>query len=268
MKLFYPLSCIAAMALAGPAMGALVTTQVDTNADGATVDGTLGTDEYGIGNSYAYTGGGGGFGGTHGSGTLYAESDGTNLYIGLDIQGDLGSNIIGVFLDTRSGGFSDDTGMDDAADGGRALASNLTRDVQDNFDLAADFVLEFGNGFTNLFELQSTGNSHIFSAPGAAGTGGNGAAGFREASISLAALGLSAGDSLDFFSVLISDTGFASNEGLPNPNIANNPGFDNADNGGGAVTWSDRHRFTIIPEPASLALVGLGGLAMISRRRA
>lgn len=256
---------LAAGLFAAPAMGGLITTHQDTDASGATVDGSLGVDEYGTGNAYVYTGGGSGFGGPLGSGSLYLQADATNLYVGAQINGDLGSNIMAVFLDTRAGGFTSDATLGDTADGGRRVASQLTRDVQDNLPIGADFVLEFGNGYTNVFELVTGSLNYI--APSAAGTGGNGAAGFREASVALSTLGLSAGQSVDLFAVLISDTGFASNEGIPSTGIANNPGFDNAANGGGAVTWPNNHRFTLIPEPASLGLAAAGGLMLVARRR-
>lgn len=256
---------LAAGLVAAPAFGALVDTRTDVDLAGATVDGTLSSNEYGAANAYAYSGGGSGFGGPLGSGTLYMQSDATNLYIGLQIQGALGSNIINVYLDTRSGGFTDDTSMTDTADGGRAVASKLTRDVQDNLPVAVDFALQFGSTFTNLFEL--TTGSHNFIAPGAAGTGGNGAAGFREASIPLATLGLTPGSSVDFLALLVSDTSFSSNEGVPSMGDVNNPGFDNSGNGGGAVTWSNFNRFNLIPEPASVALCGMGLLLIAGRRR-
>ncbi|MEM9754112.1 MAG: PEP-CTERM sorting domain-containing protein, partial [Planctomycetota bacterium] len=249
-----------------PAYAALVTTHVDDNADGATVDGTLAADEYNLGNSYAYGGGGTGFGGTLGNGTLYMESDGTDLYVGLNITGDLGGDAVTVFLDTKSGGFSDDSLLTDTADAGRAMTSDLTRDVADRFPVEADYALQFGNGYSVLFELVNSGSHGVVTA-NYAGTGGSGSAGFREASVSLADLGSGPNEFVDFFAVLISGSNFASNEAIPDPGIANNPGFDNAANGGGPVTWPDFHRFTTIPEPATISLLGVGALAMILRRK-
>lgn len=258
------LSLLAAGVFAAPAMAGLIDTRTDVDAGGATVNGSLGANEYGAGNAYSYTGGGTGFGGPLGNGTLYMQSDATNLYVGLQIQGDLGSNIIAVFMDTRSGGFNDDTTMNDTADGGRRVASNLTRDVTDTFPVPVDFVLQFGKTFTNVFEL-TTGSSpgHLnFIAPTAAGTGGNGGPGFREASIPLATLGLNPGDKVDFLALLISDTNFSSNEGIPATGIASNPGF-----GSSTVNWVNYDRFNIVPEPASLALIGSGLALMAVRRR-
>lgn len=239
---------------------ALVTTHTDADRGvGATVDGVINAGEY---STYSYTGGGSGFGGALGSGTLYLESDATNLYFGFQPGGTI-NNLVAVFLDTRAGGFSDDTGMYDVADGGRRVASQLSRDAQDNLPIEADFVLEFGNSFTNGFELTpgtmaAPGSLNFFAPTSAAGAA-------REASIPLSFLGLSEGDTVDFFAVLISDSGFSSNEGLPDPGFGSNPGF-----GSGSVTWADHHQFIVaVPEvsPAVvLPFVTAFGLAR-SRRR-
>jgi hypothetical protein len=246
--------------------GALVDTRTDTDSVGATVDGTISANEYGAGNSYFYKGGGGGFGGPLGNGTLYFQSDASSLYVGATIAGGLGGNIIAVFLDTKSGGFSDDSTLGDLADGGRAVASKLTRDPQDNFPVRADYVLEFGNGFTNLFELKL--GSLTFIGPVSAGTGGNGAAGDREASVSLATLGSSPGSNVDFFTVLISDSQFSSNEGVPNPNFGSNPGFGSPSV---PITWPDFNRFVVaVPEPGAIlfgAVVTVFATAVAVKRR-
>jgi hypothetical protein len=244
----------------------LVTTHVDASSnDGALVDGTIASGEY---LSYSYSGGGTGFGGPLGNGTLYFESDATSLYVGASIAGGLSGNIIAVFLDTQAGGFANDSSLGDMADGGRRVASKLTRDVQDNFPVTADYVLEFGNGFTNVFRLKT--GSLDFIAPTSAGSGGNSGAGSREASIPLSTLGITPGGNVDFFAVLISDTGFSSNEGIPNPNIGISPGFGSPPT---PVNWPDYNRFTTaaIPEasaalaiPVAVIVAGFG--RMVGRR--
>jgi len=70
------------------------------------------------------------------------------------------------------------------------------------------------------------------------------------------------GDIVDFAVTYANNNtpAFVSNEGFPGP-----LGSDNL--GEGAATLSDFHRLNTIPEPASLALIGLGTLAMVGRRR-
>jgi hypothetical protein len=163
-------------------------------------------------------------------------------------------------LDTKAGGFSNDIALNDFADQGRAVASKLTRDVQDNFPIAADYVLQFGNGFTNLFELQAGGNNSLNYIPTAnAGTGGQGGAGAREVRIPLNTLGMIAGQKVDFFAVLISDTNYSSNEGIPNPGkpgTNGGPGFDNYGSFQ-AITWPDYDQFYTAPEPGTFVVWGL-----------
>src|SRR4051812_1166892 len=91
--------------VASPSFAALVVSHGDGDStNGASVDGTISAGEYGPSNSYSYSGGGGGFGGPLGGGTLYFESDYLafpgKLYIGAQINGQLFGNIIAVFLDT------------------------------------------------------------------------------------------------------------------------------------------------------------------------
>ncbi len=241
---------------AGSSLAGLIDTRSDIDNLGATVDGTISANEYGAGNAYNYTGGGSGFGGTLGGGTLYMQSDLSTLYIGATINGNLGSNLITIYLDTKSGGFTDAT-MFDNGDSGRFVITDLTRDVNDTFPTGflPDYALQFGNGFTNLFEL--TGGSLNFTAPTVAGTGGSGGTGSREVSIPLSYLGLSPGQNVDYFTTLISDTRFTSNESIPSQTLngGGNPGFGSA-----TVNWDNFNRFATVPEPSTAALFLMGGV--------
>ncbi|MFN8730155.1 MAG: hypothetical protein ACK5Z4_09895, partial [Planctomyces sp.] len=85
-------------------------------------------------------GAGSGFGGTLGSGSISMDVVGSNLVISFAAGGSL-NDLVAIFLDTRSGGFTD-ADMNDNADGGRRAISNLTRDINDNGPAgmgAADF---------------------------------------------------------------------------------------------------------------------------------
>jgi hypothetical protein len=81
----------------------------------------------------------------------------------------------------------------------------------------------------------------------------------------LSTLGITPGGNVDFFAVLISDTNFSSNEGIPNPNFLGNPGFGSSST---PVNWPDFNRFTTaaIPEAsAALALPIAGVVAGLGR---
>lgn len=203
-------------------------------------------------------GGGSGFGGTLGSGSITMEvvNSGADLRITF-VPGNNVNDYVAIFLDTRAGGFTD-AQMDDTADGGRRVISNLTRDSDDTFPILPDFGFAFWSGTQTVgFEL-TAGNT-----PGhlnfIAGSYSN--AGWVQ-TIPLAALG--SPTQIDWFAAYSSDTNFNSNESLPNSNLGSgNPGFGAA---GSTVAYTSFNRY-IIPTPGAAALLGLGGLALGRRRR-
>jgi len=262
-------TALSLLALAGFANAGLVDTRVDTTPAGATVNGVLGAAEYGA-NSYLYRGAGSGFGGVLGSGILYFDSDATNLYIGFAQGGLLNNNVI-IELDTRAGGFFD-AGMSDNGDGGRRGASNLALNADDAMPFAADFAIVIGNFGIVSFELTGGGTDNSLNFVSFDGTFNNDSSAFREFAIPLASIGSGANSNIDFFAAYISDSGYASNESIPaSPALqANgNPGFGDGQFGGtnGTPGYANFDRFTTIPNPGSLALLSLAGLAGIRRRR-
>lgn len=198
----------------------LVTTRTDTTLTAPTVDGTLGSNEYGPGNTFSYTGGGTGFGGTVGGGTLYMKSSGSTLYIGFQAGAAL-NDIAVLYLRTTTGGYTDGT-MGDLTTTDRAVISDLTRDPDDGFPILANYAISIwnpGSGTAGAFpyQLQPVGSNHTF-IPGytfAIGAGGLGGTGFREIAIPLSSLGISPGASIDFFMAYCSSTRTNSNESIP-----------------------------------------------------
>jgi glucose/arabinose dehydrogenase/mono/diheme cytochrome c family protein len=232
------------------AHGTLITQRVDTDGAGAVANGSLAANEYGPGNSYSFTGGGSGFSGWLGNSTLYANSDGLRLYLGfgnLGINGNADQYLI--YLDTRAGGYQTDGEMSDTSDGGRANVTRFTRDGTDRvtfsngaFTAKADFALLFNNrtagggGFSALFELRGTGTNHTLVSHQAAGLGGN----TPEFGILLSDLGLTPTSVVNLAVLSISDTGFASNEGLPYQGLGSNPGFSTNTT---TITLTNFHQF-------------------------
>ena len=228
----------------------LITQHTDTDQAGATVNGAIGVNEYGPANSYSFTGGGGGFSGWLGNSTLYANSDGVNLTLGfssLGINGNADQYII--FLDTRPGGFQPDGAMSDVSDSGRANASRFARDGTERitfsngtFTADADFALVFNNratgggGFSVVYELKGSGTNHALVNHQAAGLGSN----TPEFGLRMSELGLTPTSAVNLVVLSISPDGFASNEGLPNPGVGSNPGY----NTNNTTTYTNFHRFT------------------------
>ncbi len=211
-------------------------------------------------------GAGSGFGGALGAGSISMDVVGSDLVISFTAGGAL-NDLVGIFLDTRSGGFTD-ADMNDNADGGRRVISNLTRDINDNFPTgmgAPDFGLIVANFGSVLFQLNAGSTDghlqfEIFN-------------GSQNITIPLALLGNPS--QVDFFAAYASDGGYNSNESMPaSPGLqANgNPGFGNGEFGGttpasGEVDYVAFNRF-VIPTPGAAALVGLGALVAGRRRRA
>ncbi|MBK9121068.1 MAG: hypothetical protein IPM18_15915 [Phycisphaerales bacterium] len=249
------LAFLAAIGLTVPALAGLVDTRIDTSPTGAVVDGVISPGEYGPGNSYSYGGGGSGFGGTVGNGTLFMKSDANFLYIAFQ-PGAAVNDLVTIMLDTRAGGYTD-ADMNDTADGGRRAVSNLSANANDPFDPAflPDFGLVFASWGSVLFELTAgTDPGHLnfldFNGSGALP---------REYAIPLATLGVAPGGAVDFFVAYIADSGFGSNESIPaySPlNSGDNPGFGDTSAG-----YGNYNRFVVVPEPtAALALLVVAGL--------
>jgi glucose/arabinose dehydrogenase/mono/diheme cytochrome c family protein len=232
------------------ARSALITTRTDTSISTPSVDGVISANEYGPGNSYSYTGGGTGFGGQLGISTMYMKSDSIYLYIGfsnLGIPSDANQYLI--YFHSRPGGFQPSDGeMTDVSDQGRANVTRLSTGGTERvtfFDAVtnkADFALLFNNrtnGFQALFELKGAGTNHAVVPRSASALGSN----QIEFRVALSDLSMTNGSVIDFTALEISATGFLSNEGLPDPNLAGSPGFNN----GGTTIYSNFHRFVTAP---------------------
>lgn len=262
------------LGLAGFASAGVVDTVIDTTPGGATIDGTVSGGEY----FATVSGGGGGFGGPVGGGTLSVDSDANGIQFGFSNMGNISGNSIRVYFDVAPGGYtelSDGAGFNDFADFGR---ERLSRPASNGLTLpfAADYgwILSpaFG-GFQALFQLQPGGNdSLVFTGNGVVGAGSpnggnpiseNPSNSTYEFHIPYGDLGISPGAVVDFVVIYSNnndqDSAYMSDEGFPFQILSGNPG-------NGPVTLSDFHRLVTVPEPATVTLL-LGGLALVARRR-
>jgi hypothetical protein len=204
-------------------------------------------------------GGGGGFGGTLGNGSISMDVVGTNfsnatLTIAFT-PGNALNDIVAIFLDTRAGGFLD-ANMSDTADGGRTAVSELTLTKNDVFPAGVlpDFGLAIGNFGAVLFELNAgntPGHLNFVQFNGA-----------QNITIPLTTLGNPW--HIDFFAGYASGGGYNSNESLPGTtngiNQNGNPGFGDGQFGGlnTGGTYDNFNRFhTGLPEPGTVVVWSL-----------
>ena len=211
-------------------------------------------------------GGGGGFGGTLGNGSISMDVIGTNLQI-VFTGGNSLNDVVALYLDTRSGGFLD-ADMSDNADGGRGALSNLTLTKNDTFptQVLPDFGLAIGSFGSVLFELNAGNTSghlqfQLFNAA-------------PNITIPLALLGNPT--HIDFFAGYSSGGGYNSNESLPYTtngiNQSGNPGFGDGQFGGlnTGGTYDNFNRFytvAAVPEASTVCIWGIIFVSGVVLRR-
>jgi hypothetical protein len=200
-------------------------------------------------------GGGIGFGGGLGAGSIGMQISSGNLIVNFTPgSAGFGGNRVVVYLDTQTGSItdaamSDFTGMD--------INRRLVSDPQSGntvvHPIGADVGIIFYNDGSNravAYTLSAGTMPFLFFNSSA-----------NSVTLPLSSIGNPI-NQIDFFALLTSGTQFLSNESLPasTVNSSSNPGF------GGASNFNNFNRY-LVPTPGAAALLGLGGLAVARRRR-
>ena len=212
-----------------------------------------------------------GFGGPVGTGSLAINDSSTDMSFTLNRGAGTHNDVLVVYLDTQPGGFGDTSLFTDSADGGRTAVSGATATSRTTVNFAegfgADNALSIENGFIGVFGLAENGShTYLF---GEGQTGGNTAASYtlNLTAAQMEQIGITAGsgETFSFVGTLISPTAYRSDEtigasttigadGGPNPG-SNNP-----------LTFTESLTFTTVPEPGTITLGVLGGLAALMYR--
>ena len=171
-------------------------------------------------------------------------------------------NAMVIYIDSVTGGFSDNSLLSDAGDGLRSAISGYSGSARSGLNLpfAADYAIAADGGYGGLWQLASGGNNSLVWKA----TVGNIPTSGSVLTLNVSDLGLTAnsGQTFNFAAMMVSTSGWSSPEAI-GASITGSNGY------GGTQTITSGSSYTLVPEPSSSLLMGLGlaGLAVLRRTR-
>ena len=218
----------------------------------------------------SYSGNGSsGFGGPIGLGSLTLTDDGTTIS-GTINKGPNGMNdVLVLYVDSTLGGFADTGGFSDAADGLRKAISGFDGSNRSLLTFGPGFLPDYAialgpasDSFGGMWQLANGGaNSLNFITSVSLNPTGNNNSPTYTFSFNVAQLGLTpnSGQTFSLFGTYISNTGYRSDEAVA--------GNDAGTQGYNPFLQSAFSSYTIVPEPSTFALAGMGIAALLIFRR-
>jgi PEP-CTERM motif len=210
-----------------------------------------------------------GFGGPIGLGSLTLTDNGTTISGTMNRGANGFNDVLVLYIDSVAGGFSDTSGFADGADGLRRAISGFdggaNRSLMTFNGMSPDYAIALGpssDNFGGLWQLANGGaNSLNFVSSVNLNPTGNNLSPTYTFSFNVSDIGMTpnSGATFELFGTYTSNSGYRSDEALPGNDV-------------GAQGWNPFLQtalatYTIVPEPSSLALFGLSGLAMLLRLR-
>ncbi len=197
----------------------------------------------------SYTGNGNsGFGGTVGGSTLNISDDGTTMTFSFSRGGSNLDNVLVIYVDSKTGGFSNTNSFNDTGGADRIAISttnNSDRDPEVSFPsgFTADYAITAKNDFAGIFELQATG-SHTFIASADLTPNNDASSATHTFTVDFSEIGITNTDKFDFVVTYCSGDSWLSNEVIGDTSNITvgtgagvNPGPD------GSITFSDSRSY-------------------------
>ena len=199
------------------------------------------------------------WGGGVGNGNIVVNDTASGV-LTFQINASIGDNALVIYIDSVSGGFSDNSLLSDAGDPLRMAISGWNGSGRSGLNLpfAADYAIGADSGYAGIWQLASGGNNSLVWKAGVGALPASGSI----FTINVADLGLTAnsGQSFNLAAMMVSKDGWSSPEVIG--------GSITGTNGrGGTQTITSGSTYTLVPEPSSTALMGLGFAALLVVRR-
>ena len=213
------------------------------------------------------------FGGAIGNGSLEVTDNASgNLNFTFTKGGSDFNNALVLYFDTTSGGVNNTSGLTDTADGLRRAISGFDSALGRSAltfatGFNADFAIALNGGFAGLWNLSNSADFSFATSANLLRSGGttNINASTYSFSLNVTDLGLAAnsGQNFNFFATYISESAYRSGETF-GASYSDSPAP-----GWNPFTAAGSNSYTLVPEPSSSLLMGLGlaGLAVLRRIR-